>query len=230
MKVSVIIPVYNESFHIEEIIGRVVEAKLQEGVEREVIVVDDGSTDSTYRILERIQKTYPIRIHSSQLNSGKGSATRVGIGEATGDIIIIQDGDLEYDPSDYQSLIQPILDGRAEVVYGSRFLGRPQGMSLVSFLGNKLLTALTNLLYGARLTDEATGYKVFAAPVIKVLKLKAVRFEFCPEVTSKLLKRGVRIHEVPVSYNARSIAQGKKIRWKDGIEAIWTLLKHRFVN
>ena len=162
------------------------------------------------------------------LNFGKGSAIRIGLLKATGDIILIQDGDLEYDPDDYAALVQPILDGRADIVYGSRFLGKPAGMLKLNRVANRILTLAANLLYGAGLTDEATAYKAFRIGVLRRIRLECRRFEFCPEVTAKVRRLGYRIHEVPVSYNARGIADGKKIRARDGFDALWTLIRYRF--
>lgn len=232
MKLSVIVPVFNERANIEEVIRRVKAVELA-GLDREIIVVDDGSTDGTAEILDRYRGDEVIKIHLSGENFGKGTAIRVGIGYATGDVILIQDADLEYDPNDYPALLQPILDGAATVVYGSRFQDRyqglqaPPGMRLPNWLINKILKWEANLLYGANITDEATAYKVFRADVLKSLDLHASRFEFCPEVTAKVCRAGHRIHEVPIAYQARSIAEGKKIRWQDGVQAVWTLFRYR---
>ena len=166
--------------------------------------------------------------HHSARNSGKGAAIRTGILLASGDIVLIQDGDLEYDPSDYARILEPIVKGEADIVYGSRFLGRPTGMALKNRIANRILTAAANLLYGARLTDEATAYKAFRASILRGMHLKCRRFEFCPEVTAKARRLGHRIREVPIAYNARGIAQGKKIRARDGFEALWTLIRYRF--
>lgn len=228
MKLSIIIPVYNERATIREIIERVRAVELA-GVEREIIVINDGSVDGTRDILEDFVGQGVI-VHTFTSNRGKGAALRKGIEMASGDIILIQDADLEYDPQDYPALLAPILEGRAEVVYGSRFLGRIEGMRAANRIGNKVFALLTNLLYGTGITDEATAYKVFRAEVIKNLPIRARRFEFCPEVTAKLAKRGFRIHEVPIHYRGRSSEEGKKIGWWDGVMAIWTLLKYRFVD
>jgi len=234
MKLSVIVPVFNERANIEEVIRRVKAVELPDGLEREIVVVDDGSTDGTTEILERYRGDEVIKVHLSGENFGKGTAIRVGIGYAAGDVILIQDADLEYDPADYPALLRPILDGAATVVYGSRFRGRyeglraPPGMRFPNWLINKILKWEANLLYRAGITDEATAYKVFCADVLKTLDLRASRFEFCPEVTAKVCRAGQRIHEVPITYQARSVAEGKKIRWQDGVHAVWTLLKYRF--
>jgi len=222
MKVSIIIPVYNEFRTFSQVLERVRRAPLPPTCVKEIIVIDDGSTDGTAQMAEEVTH---LRIG----HSGKGSAIRAGIELATGDIVLIQDGDLEYDPNDYARLLEPIVGGGADIVYGSRFLRQPVVMALPNRVANRILTAAANLLYGAQLTDEATAYKAFRATVLHEMHLECRRFEFCPEVTSKARRLGYRIHEVPVGYNARGIAEGKKIRARDGWEALWTLLKYRFV-
>ncbi len=228
MRLSVVIPVYNESRYIDEVIRRVNEVALPEGMTKEIIVVDDGSTDGTSQQLEKYKQRPDMLVHSSLINLGKGAATRVGIKAATGDIILVQDADLEYDPSHYPELIRPIVEGRADVVYGSRFKGRIQGMAPANWLANKILKTLVNVLYRADISDEATAYKVFRADVVKSLNLLSLRFEWCPEVTAKVLKKGYDIYEVPINYKGRSSVQGKKIHWRDGFIAVWTLLRYRF--
>lgn len=227
-RVSVVIPIYNELQHVEEVIRRVIAAPLPQGCEKEIIVIDDGSTDGTTSLLKKLQEQGQIRFHESILNFGKGTALRIGLRMATGAILLVQDGDLEYDPNEYQLLLQPILEGKADVVYGSRFAGKIEGMRGPNFLANKILTLMANVLYGANITDEATAYKVFRREVLEPIRLECKRFEFCPEVTAKLRKRGVKIHEVPITYSGRTLEQGKKIRWRDGFEAMLTLLRYRF--
>ncbi len=221
MKVSIIIPVYNEFPTFSQVLERVRQAPLPAGCLKEIVVIDDGSTDGTAQMLAGV-------VHHRIRHSGKGSAIRTGIGLATGDIVLIQDGDLEYDPNDYAHILEPIVAGRADIVYGSRFLGKPVAMALANRIANRVLTMVANLLYSARLTDEATAYKAFRTDVLRGIPLECRRFEFCPEVTAKARRLGYRIQEVPVGYNARGIAEGKKIRARDGWEALWTLLKWRF--
>jgi dolichol-phosphate mannosyltransferase len=228
LKVSIIIPVYNELGSLPVVLRRVLEAPLPERCEKEIIIVDDGSTDGTSELVEQYRGHPLVLVHHSVVNFGKGAAIRVGLAKATGDIILIQDGDLEYDPQDYSKILEPLVSGKATVVYGSRFLGRPRGMKWANWLANKILTLVANLLFNARITDEATGYKAFRVEVLRSLRLRCLRFEFCPEVTAKIRRLGYTIHEVPVSYNARGILHGKKIRWQDGFEALWTLIKYRF--
>jgi len=222
---SVIIPAYNEKSTIREIINRVKAVKIL----KEVIVIDDGSTDGTREILKEI-KDPEIKVVFHEKNYGKSHAIRTGIEAAIGGIIIIQDADLEYDPNDYAALIEPILSGRAEVVYGSRWLN--QGFSKTPFnlfrFGRWFLTILTNLLYRTKITDEPCCYKVFKAEVIKNISLVCEGFEFCPEITAKVSRKGYKIYEVPVSYYPRSFEEGKKIKYSDGLEALVTLLKYRF--
>jgi len=223
MRLSIIVPVYNEEATIEEVLRRVKALDL----EKEIIVVDDCSTDRTPELLQRANG---VKVIYSATNQGKGAAIRAGLQHATGDIIVIQDADLEYFPEDLPALIEPIVSGRADVVYGSRFLkGRPF-MRWQNYLANRLLAFVASVLYGRRVSDEATCYKAFRTEVLRQVRLTCKRFEFCPEVTAKLLKRGIRYEEVPVRYRARALVQGKKIRTWDGVVALWTLLKYRFVG
>ena len=228
MKVSILIPVYNEFRTFPQVLERVRQAPLPAGCTSEIIVIDDGSTDGTAQILDEHARAGTIAGHRSGPHAGKGTAIRAGIALASGDIVLIQDGDLEYDPNDYARILEPIVSGQADIVYGSRFLGKRVAMALPNLVANRILTAVANLLYNARLTDEATAYKAFRASVLRQMQLECRRFEFCPEVTAKALRLGYRILEVPVSYNARAIADGKKIRARDGFEALWTLVKCRF--
>jgi glycosyltransferase involved in cell wall biosynthesis len=230
VKISILIPVYNEFRAFPQVLERVRNAPLPAGCESEIVVVDDGSTDGTTEMLKQYTRAGIVIGHHSAANLGKGMAIRIAIGLASGDVVLIQDGDLEYDPQDYCRLLDPIVAGQADVVYGSRFLGKraPSGMAWSNRIANWILTAAANLLYDARLTDEATAYKAFRMPVLRELRLECERFEFCPEVTAKLRRMGHRITEVPIGYNARGIADGKKIRAVHGFEALWTLIKYRF--
>jgi glycosyltransferase involved in cell wall biosynthesis len=227
---SIIIPVFNEETHIAEVLAKIKAAALPPGIEREILVIDDGSNDRTPQILKQFIGDNVVSLHSSVLNFGKGTAIRVGIKKAKGDIILIQDADLEYDPNEYSKLLEPILSGRAKVVYGSRFKGKIVGMKLPYRLANWILTFIANFLYRAGITDEATCYKVFSAEVLRDIGLTCKRFEFCPEITAKIAKLGYPIYEVPISYRSRSVAEGKKISLKDGFAAAWTLIKYRFFN
>jgi glycosyltransferase involved in cell wall biosynthesis len=227
MKLSVIIPCYNESATLRPMLAAV------EGVGRadEIVIVDDGSTDGTRDILKELESHAGVHVIYHERNLGKGAAVRTGFDHATGQILLIQDADLEYDPRDYPNLLQPIEEGRADVVYGSRFLGGPRkAMMFWHMIGNQLLTLATNLLYNAILSDMETGFKVFRAEVLQNVPLRSRRFEFEPEITAKVLKRGYRIYEVPISYNGREWEEGKKIKWTDAPKAAWTLLRYRFVD
>lgn len=225
MKLSILIPIYNEKATVLEIIKRVQAVPF----EKEIIAVDDGSTDGTRDLLPQVEKDGVIVLYHER-NLGKGAAIQTALKRATGDIIVIQDADMEYDPRDYKQLIDPIIEGRAKVVYGSRFLGPRMAMFFWHMLANKALTLMTNLLYDAILSDMETGYKAFRADVIKSMTLRSRRFDFEPEVTAKVLKHRIRIFEVPISYYGREYNEGKKIGMKDGFVAIWTLLKYRFVD
>ncbi len=225
VKLSVIIPVFNERHTILSVIRRVQEVDL----DKEIIVVDDGSTDGTREILQGASLDN-VRILLHDRNLGKGAAVRTGAAQATGDYVVIQDADLEYDPAEYPRLLHPILEGSAEVVYWSRFRGTLDGMTLVQSIGNRFLTFVTNILYGTRLTDMETCYKVMPTALISALKLRSRGFEFEPEITAKLLKRGYKIAEVPISYAARSASEGKKISWRHGIPAMQALIRYRFID
>jgi glycosyltransferase involved in cell wall biosynthesis len=227
MKVSIIIPVYNEFATFHQVLERVRAAPLPAGCSKEIVVIDDGSTDGTTQALDEEQRDGIVVGQHHAINAGKGAAIRAGIQIASGDIILIQDGDLEYDPGDYAAILDPIVRGDAEVVYGSRFLGQPVGMAWKNRLANRILTFTANLLYAAGITDEATAYKAFRTSLLRQIPLVCRSFEFCPEVTAKLRRRGVRIHEVPIRYNARGIHEGKKIRARDGFKALWTLMRYR---
>jgi glycosyltransferase involved in cell wall biosynthesis len=226
-KLSIVIPVYNEEKFVSTTINRVLEVDLG-GLLREIVVVDDGSKDNTVEILKALAEQHPeIQVFQQPVNMGKGAALRRGFQEATGDIVLIQDADLEYDPFDYPTLIKPILDDKADVVYGSRFLGGPHRVLYFwHYVGNQFLTLLSNLTTNLNLTDMETGYKVFRATVIKEIPLKSNRFGFEPEVTAKIARRGWRMFETPISYFGRSYAEGKKIGWKDGFQAIYCIIRY----
>ncbi len=225
MKLSVIMPVHNEMHTIGEVLKQVQEVDL----EKEVIIVDDHSSDGTRAILAQMMNDEVKVVYHDQ-NTGKGSAIQTALKYVTGDIIIIQDGDLEYNPADYHKLIEPIVEGRASVVYGSRFLGEITNMHFLNYIANKILALTASLLFLNWITDEGTCYKVFKADLLKSLDLKCTGFGFCPEVTAKVRKRGYKIIEVPISYRGRSDEEGKKIRWQDGLEAFLNLIKYRLVD
>ena len=224
--ISIVVPVYNEARTVAAVIQRLIAIDLPAA--REILVVNDGSTDGTRDVLDGMTQRPELRIIHAERNGGKGSAIRIGFTQATGTIVAIQDADLELDPAQIADLVTPILDGRTQVVYGSRFLaGRPDAPWL-SIVANQTLTAITNLLYGGRLTDMETCYKVMAAEVARSLQLESNRFDIEPEITAKLLRAGHSIVELPIRFEPRSRAQGKKIGWKDGVRAIQVLLKYRF--
>ena len=224
MKLSVVIPVFNEELTISEVIDKVRAVQLP--LDREIIVVDDGSTDRTAEILKQRQEDVTF-VHFSRVNFGKGAAIRVGLTYVTGDVVVIQDADLELDPNEYRLLLNPILSSQAGVVYGSRFLKPVTNIPRRTIWANRFLTWFTNVLYRSNLTDMETAYKAFRTEIINSLNLQCHRFEFEPEVTAKLLRREYQIVEVPISYNPRTADEGKKIGWRDGIVALWTLLKYR---
>ena len=227
VKLSIVIPVYNEKDTLETLLTRVEAVDY----EKEIVLVDDFSTDGTREMVEKCKdkKGYTVFMHPH--NQGKGAALRTGFAQASGDIIIIQDADLEYDPKDYGKLLEPILDGRADVVYGSRFLGGPHRVLFFwHYLGNMALTLMSNIMTNLNLTDMETCYKVFTRQVLDSIDLKCNRFGFEPEFTSKVAKQNFRIYEVPISYSGRDYAEGKKIGWKDGVAAIWFIIRFRLFN
>lgn len=227
MEITIIIPAFNEVNTIGEIIRRVKTTQ----VASEILVVDDGSTDGTREALKELHGSEGVCVILHEGNQGKGAAVRTGIQNARGEVLIIQDADLEYDPRDYPALLKPIQEGIADVVYGSRFLGGPRRPILFwNMVANKILTLTTNILYNNILTDMETGYKVFKRKVVQDMPLHARRFEFEPEFTAKVLKRKARLYEVPISFNPRDYEDGKKIKMKDAFIAMWTLIKYRFVD
>jgi glycosyltransferase involved in cell wall biosynthesis len=227
MKLSVIIPIYNEVESIEEILKRVQETERA----WEILLVDDGSIDGTRDLIKEIDGKDSIRVILKEKNEGKGSAVTIGMREAKGDVLLIQDADLEYDPRDYHTILKPIEEGIADVVYGSRFLGGPRRVVMFwHMVANYMLTFMTNILYNTILSDMETGYKIFRKEVVQGMTIHAKRFDFEPEFTAKILKRKYRIYEVPISFNPRDYSEGKKIKLKDAFEAVWTLLKYRFVD
>ncbi|MBS3176618.1 glycosyltransferase family 2 protein [Candidatus Woesearchaeota archaeon] len=235
MKLSIIIPVYNEVQTIKEIIEKV-DALPLENVEKEIIVVDDCSRDGTREVLKKLGSK-KIKILFHEKNKGKGGALKTGLKEITGDIVIFQDADLEYDIKDYPRLIKPIVEGKTDVVYGSRFLnkkpklfGTGREFIPLHYIGNKFLTTLTNILYFAKISDMDTCYTIFRSKILKELKLDSDNFDITPEITAKILKKGIKIHEIPITYKGRDHSEGKKINWKDGISAAWALIKYRFKN
>lgn len=230
MKLSIIIPVYNEEDSLEKVVDQLFAVELG-NVEKEVIISNDGSKDRTSDIIQSLLIKYPGLIsYHSPTNLGKGAAVRLGIAIASGDLIIVQDADLELDPNDYPRLITPLLNRETKIVYGSRFLNRKVRLNRTSFLANQLLTFLTNLLYGSHLTDMETAYKMFFREAMDGIRLRCVRFDFEPEITASFLIRGYHILEIPISYTPRTVQAGKKISWVDGYEAIYTLIRCRFFN
>jgi len=223
---SVVMPAYNEQDTIEEIVQRV----LAVPVRLELIIVDDASTDGTPGILQELARQHPITVLKQPQNRGKGAALRAGFAAVKGDIVVIQDADLEYSPEEYPELIELICAGRADVVYGSRFIGRHRAFLFTHYLGNRLLTGLTNVLYNTMLTDMETCFKAMRVDVLRSMTLRSDRFGIEPELTAKIFKRGYRVYEVPITYDGRGYEEGKKITWKDGVSAVWTLIKYRFTE
>jgi glycosyltransferase involved in cell wall biosynthesis len=226
MKLSVIIPVFNEKNTILEILDRVEKVKLD--LEKEIIIIDDFSTDGTRELLKELEEKH--KIIYQEKNLGKGAAVKKGFLETNGDIIIIQDADLEYDPKEYNKLLEPILKGEAKVVFGSRFLNKHYPRYKLFYFGNKMLSFLFSVLYGQKVSDMETCYKVFIKEVLKGIEIKSNRFNFEPEITAKIIKAGYKIKEIPISYLSRSFSEGKKINWRDGISAIFSLIKYRFFD
>ena len=228
-KLSVVVPVYNERNTLVEVLRRMRAVELPDGVEREIIVVDDGSDDGTRDVLKQLGDS-TVRVVLHDVNRGKGAALRTGFAHATGEYVLVQDADLEYDPEDWPKLLNPVLRGRARVVYGSRFSGERRNMLLLHWIGNRFLSMTTNVLYNTTLSDMETCYKLIDRELIEGLKLRSDRFDIEPEITAKVLKRGIRIYEVPISYLGREFDEGKKITWRDGFSALFALVKYRFRN
>ena len=227
LKLSVVIPCYNEKNTVAEIVRRVRAVELA----HEIIVVDDGSSDGSREVLAQLPAGDDLKVIYHDRNLGKGAAVRTGFKNAAGEVFLIQDADLEYDPREYPILLKPIEEGISKVVYGSRFLGGPRkAMFFWNMVANRTLTLVTNMLYDSIISDMETGYKVFRAEVIRGIPLRSRRFDFEPEITAKVLKRGYRIYEVPISYNGREWEEGKKITWRDGVIAMWTLIRYRFMD
>lgn len=228
MKLSIVIPVYNEKDTLEKIVDLV---RAVEGIDKEIVIVDDGSKDGSVEIIGKIKEKYPdIKTVIKGENRGKGHTLKVGFKETTGDYVIIQDADLEYNPQDYKKLLRALEEDKVDVVYGSRFSGNYEKMSTLHYFGNKLLTVLTNLFYGVMLTDMETCYKLVPGDFIRSIDIKSERFDFEPEITAKILKSGLKIREVPISYKGRDFSEGKKITWKDGFNAVFALIKFRFFS
>jgi glycosyltransferase involved in cell wall biosynthesis len=243
MKLSIVMPVYNEIGTLSEIVRRVRAVKLAVDVgygvdngsviefDREIVIVDDGSTDGTRDILKKLEGKPDVIVALHERNQGKGGAVRTGLQHASGDVLLIQDADLEYDPRDYPALLKPIVEGRSKVVYGSRFRGGPtRTMFFWHMIGNHFLTLVTNILFNTILSDMETGYKVFTREVAEQLDLRSPGWGFDPEITAQILKQGYRIYEVPISYTGREFEEGKKISWRDGLTVLWTLVRCRLAQ
>jgi glycosyltransferase involved in cell wall biosynthesis len=226
---SVIVPVFNERNTVAEIIRRMRAVALPENLDLEIVVVDDGSSDGTDKILAALQDS-TVRVVKHSANSGKGAAIQTGLDSVRGDLVLVQDADLEYDPDDWPKLLDPILKGKAQVVYGSRFTGERKNMFPSHWLGNRFLTLATNILYRSTLSDMETCYKLFDRKVLDGITIRSKRFDFEPEITAKVLRRGHRIYEVPISYAGREISEGKKISWRDGVGALVALVRYRFTK
>ena len=228
-KLTVIVPVFNERNTVVEVLRRMRAVELPDGIEREIIIVDDGSSDGTRDVLKQLGDS-TVRVVMHEGNRGKGAAVRSGLALATGDYVLIQDADLEYDPDDWPRLIAPVMRGRARVVYGSRFTGERRNMLFLHWVGNRVLSLTTNVLYNTTLSDMETCYKLVDRTLLADLGLRCNRFDIEPEITAKILKRRVRIYEVPISYMGREFDEGKKITWRDGFVALWTLVKFRIAD
>jgi glycosyltransferase involved in cell wall biosynthesis len=223
---TVVMPVYNEKTTLEEIVGRVLSVPLR----IELIAVDDASTDGSRELLDRLSAEKGFKVIRQARNQGKGAAVRLGIGEAKGDVIVVQDADLEYSPEEYPELLELIVKGKADAVFGSRFIGRHRCFLFTHYLANLFLNLVTNVLYNTTMTDMETCFKAVRADVLKALPLRSDRFGIEPEITAKLFKRGARVYEVPITYEGRDYSEGKKISWRDGFPALWTLVKYRLVD
>ncbi|MBI3932148.1 MAG: glycosyltransferase family 2 protein [Acidobacteria bacterium] len=223
---TVVMPVYNEKGTVAEIVDRVLAVPIR----KELVAVDDASTDGTTEILQAMARDRGFRLLRQERNRGKGAAVRRGIGEAAGDVVVVQDADLEYSPEEYPELLDLIVEGKADAVYGSRFIGRHRCFLFTHYLANLFLNLVTNVLYNTTMTDMETCFKAVRADVLKSLNLRSNRFGIEPEITAKLFKRGARVYEVPITYDGRDYSEGKKITWRDGIPALWTLIKYRFVD
>ncbi|HUO57880.1 MAG TPA: glycosyltransferase family 2 protein [bacterium] len=225
---SIIVPVFNEEKTVLPLLEKVQKVKLM-GLAKQIVVVNDGSSDGTARLLGKV-KSSNVEIYHHEVNRGKGAAIRTAIPHTTGDFVVVQDADLEYDPNDYKTLLVPLLEGKTDVVYGSRFMGPHRAFLFLHYVGNKFLSLMTNILYNTTITDMETCYKLFRGDIIRSLKLRSNRFEFEPEVTAKILKKGYKLFEMPISYHGRGFEEGKKITWRDGITALVTLIRYRFTD